>query len=70
MDSAWSFLAPLDHFIEHWIKHKLIEKNKVIKIAAAHKMLEKLEEKGLRNKRSVYHNLINQIRAKSIRQIR
>ncbi len=39
-----ALLAPLDNFMEHWIKHRLVEKNKAIKIAAAHKTLETLEE--------------------------
>lgn len=38
-----ALLAPLDEFMDHWVKHKLVEKNKAIRIAAAHKTLEKLE---------------------------
>ena len=37
-------LVPLHHKIEKWATHKLIEKNKAIRLAAAKKTLEKLEE--------------------------
>jgi tetratricopeptide (TPR) repeat protein len=36
-------LSPLDEFINEWVKHRLVEKNKKIKIAAAHKVLDTLE---------------------------
>jgi hypothetical protein len=36
-------LSPLDEFMNEWVKHRLVEKNKKIKIAAAHKVLDKLE---------------------------
>lgn len=38
-------LAPVDKFMERWIQHRLVEKNKAIKIAAAHKTLDELEAK-------------------------
>jgi len=38
-----SLLIPLHHKLEHFIKHKLTEKNKAIRIAAAKKTLEELD---------------------------
>jgi hypothetical protein len=40
-----SLLIPLHHKMEHWIKEKMIEKNKAIRLAAAKKTIEKLEKK-------------------------
>ena len=40
-----SLLIPLHHKLEHWIKEKMIEKNKAIRLAAAKKTIEKLEKK-------------------------
>ncbi len=40
-----SLLIPLHHRLEHWIKEKMIEKNKAIRLAAAKKTIEKLEKK-------------------------
>ena len=42
-----SLLIPFHHRMEHWIKEKMIEKNKAIRIAAAKKTIEKLENKNL-----------------------
>lgn len=39
-----SLLIPLHHRMEHWIKEKMIEKNKKIRLAAAKKTIEKLEK--------------------------
>ncbi len=39
-----SLLIPLHHKLEHWIKEKMIEKNKAIRLAAAKKTIEKLEK--------------------------
>lgn len=39
-----ALLVPLHHKIEHWATHKMIEKNKQVRLAAAKKILEKLEE--------------------------
>lgn len=39
-----SLLIPLHHKLEHIIKHKLTEKNKAIRLAAAKKTIEQLEE--------------------------
>jgi tetratricopeptide (TPR) repeat protein len=36
-------IVPLHHQLEHWIKHKLIEKNKAIRLAAAKRTIEQLE---------------------------
>jgi hypothetical protein len=36
-------IVPLHHQLEHWIKHKLVEKNKTIRLAAAKKTIEQLE---------------------------
>lgn len=38
-----ALLVPLHHKIEHWATHKLVEKNKRIRLAAAKKTIEKLE---------------------------
>ena len=40
-----ALLVPMHHRIEHWATHKLIEKNKAIRLAAAKKTIEKLEGK-------------------------
>lgn len=40
-----SLLIPLHHKLEHWIKHKMVEKNKNIRLAAAKKTIEQLENK-------------------------
>ncbi len=38
-----ALLIPLHHKLEHWITHKMIEKNKKIRIASAKRTIEKLE---------------------------
>jgi hypothetical protein len=38
-----SLLIPLHHRLEHWIKEKMTEKNKKIRLAAAKKIIQKLE---------------------------
>jgi tetratricopeptide (TPR) repeat protein len=40
-----SLLIPLHHHLEKWIKEKMTEKNKAIRLAAAKKTIEKLEKK-------------------------
>ncbi len=40
-----SLLIPMHHRLEHWIKEKMIEKNKAIRLAAAKKTIEELERK-------------------------
>ncbi|MEO5944598.1 MAG: hypothetical protein ABIP30_14715 [Ferruginibacter sp.] len=37
-----SLIIPIHHRLEHWIKKKMIEKNKAIRLAAAKKTIEKL----------------------------
>jgi NADH:ubiquinone oxidoreductase subunit 3 (subunit A) len=37
-----SLLIPLHHRLEHWIKEKMVEKNKAIRLAAAKKTIEQL----------------------------
>lgn len=39
-----ALLIPLHHRIEHWIKGKLVEKNKAIRLAAARKTIENLDK--------------------------
>jgi len=39
-----SLLIPMHHRMEHWIKEKMIDKNKAIRLAAAKKTIEKLEK--------------------------
>ena len=38
-----ALLIPLHHKLEHWITHKLVEKNKRIRLAAAKKTIAKLD---------------------------
>ena len=38
-----ALLVPLHHKLEKWATHKLVEKNKQIRLVAAKKTLEKLE---------------------------
>jgi len=45
-----SLLIPLHHQLEKWIKEKMIEKNKRIRLAAAKKTIEKLEVKTISKK--------------------
>ena len=40
-----SLLVPLHHKLEKWATHKLVEKNKAIRLAAAKKTVEELENK-------------------------
>jgi tetratricopeptide (TPR) repeat protein len=39
-----SFLIPLHHKIEHWIKEKIVEKNKQMRLAAAKRTIAQLED--------------------------
>jgi tetratricopeptide (TPR) repeat protein len=39
-----ALLIPMHHRLEHWIKEKMVEKNKAIRLAAAKKTIEKLEK--------------------------
>ncbi len=41
-----ALLVPLHHKIEHWATHKLVEKNKQIRLAAAKKTIQQLEVKS------------------------
>jgi hypothetical protein len=38
-----ALLIPLHHRLEHWITHKLVEKNKKIRLSAAKKIISQLE---------------------------
>lgn len=38
-----AIIIPLHHKLEHWITHKLVEKNKRIRLAAAKKTIQQLE---------------------------
>lgn len=40
-----ALLVPAHHYVEKWVTHKLVEKNKAIRLAAAKKTIEKLEGK-------------------------
>ena len=40
-----ALLVPLHHKLEKWATHKLVEKNKAIRLAAAKKTIEELEKK-------------------------
>ena len=39
-----ALIVPLHHRLEHWTTHKLVEKNKAIRLAKAKKTIEELEE--------------------------
>ena len=39
-----ALLIPLHHKLEHWITHKMVEKNNAIRLAAARKTIEQLEK--------------------------
>lgn len=39
-----AILVPIHHKLEHWVNHKLVEKNKQIRLAAAKKTIEELEK--------------------------
>jgi hypothetical protein len=41
-----ALLVPLHHKLEKWATHKLVEKNKAIRLAAAKKTIEELEKPG------------------------
>jgi tetratricopeptide (TPR) repeat protein len=41
-----ALLVPLHHRVEKWATKKLVEKNKAIRLAAAKRTIEKLEERG------------------------
>ena len=38
-----ALLIPLHHKLEHWVTHKLVEKNNKIRLAAARKTIQQLE---------------------------
>ncbi|MFN5335459.1 MAG: hypothetical protein ACK5BV_09750, partial [Bacteroidota bacterium] len=40
-----SFLIPLHNYLEHWISHKLVERNNKIRLKAAKKTIQQLEDK-------------------------
>ena len=40
-----ALLIPLHHKLEHWVTHRLVEKNNKIRLAAAKKTIAKLEGK-------------------------
>lgn len=42
-----ALLIPLHHRLEHWIKEKMVEKNKAIRLAAAKKTVKQLENKEI-----------------------
>ena len=42
-----ALLIPLHNKLEHWIKHKMVEKNKKIRLEAAKKTIEKLEKNNI-----------------------
>ncbi len=44
-----ALLIPLHHRLEHWIKDKMVEKNKKIRLAAAKKTIAKLENNSKKN---------------------
>ena len=45
-----AMLIPLHRQLEHWIKHKMVEKNKKIRLAAAKKTIEQLEKDNNQNR--------------------
>ena len=51
-----AMLVPLHHKLEHWATTKLVEKNKKIRLAAAKKTIEQLEEE-IKSKNCIMKNL-------------
>jgi hypothetical protein len=43
MVAVAAVLVPLHHRLEHWITHKLVEKNVRIRLAAAKRTIQQLE---------------------------
>jgi hypothetical protein len=41
-----AILIPFHHKLEHWITHKMVEKNNKIRLAAAKKTIEQLDIKS------------------------
>ncbi|MGL1273867.1 hypothetical protein ACSTKP_23610, partial [Vibrio parahaemolyticus] len=41
-----ALIIPLHHKLEHWATHKLVEKNKAIRLKKAKKTIEELEGKN------------------------
>jgi hypothetical protein len=41
-----ALLVPLHHKLEKWTTHKLVEKNKQVRLAAAKRTIEELESKN------------------------
>lgn len=50
MVSIAALLIPLHHRLEHWVTHKMVEKNKKTRLAAAKKTIAALEKNGLSQK--------------------
>lgn len=48
-----ALLIPLHHRLEHWVRHKLIVKNKKLKLVAAKKTVAGLEAEMIRNERRI-----------------
>jgi tetratricopeptide (TPR) repeat protein len=46
MASIASLLIPLHHKLEHWVTHKMVERNNRIRLAAAKKIIEQLDSKN------------------------
>jgi tetratricopeptide (TPR) repeat protein len=43
MVSVAALLVPLHHKLEHWITHKMVEKNNIVRLAAAKRTIQQLE---------------------------
>lgn len=41
-----AIIVPLHHRLEHWVKHKLVEKNKTLRLEAAKRTNEQLKKRG------------------------
>ena len=50
MVSIAALLIPLHHRLEHWVTHKMVEKNKKTRLEAAKKTIAALEKSGLSQK--------------------
>jgi hypothetical protein len=45
-----ALLVPLHHKLEHWITHKMVEKNNSIRLAVAKRTIQQLKGLGVEHK--------------------
>jgi hypothetical protein len=47
-----ALLVPMHHKVEHWVTHRLVEKNNRIRLAAAKLTIQQIEGAGVESKHS------------------